>query len=315
MVILSLFISDFPVFFLLCLSLVLSFRLLKFPDLSIDASYAGGMTIFAYVAKSLHAPAPVDLFAAVLLSLGFGAAIGATLTFLHKSSLTRIGKLLSGLIVAFVAYALVFRINGFATSQGLYNVPHSLNLLRQGIGGGVNGDITVFVVMLAFSAVFAFLALILVNSRVGLLVRASGHRAVLVEQGGRSSGIMLGLGLAASSSSAALAGMMRAATDNFADINTFGTFLFALAGVLCGERLLSISSGIRERMISPPYRMLAAIVGSVVISVLIAASIFLLNAVFGSYFGADIRFVIGLLVALLAARVMWDRETQHLSDD
>lgn len=307
--------ADFPVYFLLCLSLLISFRLLKFPDLSIDAAYAFGMATFAHIVKFSSVAPPYDMVLSTISCLAIGCAMGTSLGLLHKSRFLGISKLLSGLIIAFVTYALIFRLNGYATSQGLYTQTHSMNMIRKFVGEGTRGDLVVWLCLTVGVIVIAWLALKFFNSGYGLLVMTSARKPQLVEQGGRSSARLLATGLSIASMCAVLAGMVRTATDNYSDINTFGFFLFALAGVLCGERLLSLWPKLGEYMILPKYRFLSAVVGSVIISFLIAASIMVLNAVFTSYVGTDIRLVIGLVVALLAAKLFRKQDGFHLSDD
>lgn len=315
MIFLSSFMADFPVYFLLCLSLLISFRLLKFPDLSIDAAYAFGMATFAHVAKISGVHPPYDMILSTIICLAIGCGMGISLGLLHKAPFMGISKLLSGLIVAFVAYALIFRLNGYATSQGLYTLNHSINGIRKLAGEGTRGDLAVWLCLTAAATIIALVALRFFNSSYGLLVMASANKPRLIEQGGRSSAILLAAGLSMASICAVLAGMVRAATDNYSDINTFGFFLFALAGVLCGERLLSLWPTFGEYMILPKYRLMSAVLGSVIISFLIASSIIVLNALFGIYIGADIRLVIGLVVTLLAAKLFWKQDAFHLSDD
>lgn len=293
---------DFPIYALLTISFFLSFRVLDFPDLAMDASFALGMAVLVRLLDWHGVEGPVGVASLGAMTLGFLA--GATSAVFHQSRVFGLGKLLAGLVVSYGISPLAFRLNHHAISQGLYNRPHEINTLKAWLktvgvadprwAGPAVGFVVLCLVAVAVGG--------LLNGRLGLFLRIAGHRPQLLIEGGRRPLIFLVLGLGTANALSALAGCLRAAIDNYSDILTFGTFLVPLAGVLVGERVTDSVGWLRRRSTRVGVQLVGPLVGALAISVLMQLGIRVLGTLFETYNSVDIRLVIGVAVLLSAAR-------------
>ena len=286
-------IQDYPFYALLALSFFVSFRVLNFPDLALDSAYGAGMATLVRVVNVNAVTAPVTL--SLLAGAGVGFMIGAILGGLYVIPRVGLNKLLAGLVVSFAVYAFNFRLNLYSVTQGLYTRRHEFNFLRTldtPIGSGwLLCFVTVGVLVVVLVLVTALL-----RGRTGLYLRVAGFRPHLLIESGRRAPLYVICGLGLADSLAGAAGVLRAATDNYADINTFGTFLVALAGLLVGERILHGFRWYRRRAQRVMVAVLCPLLGGLVMSFLIQGSLVALTVGSGNYYAADIKLVVSLAV-------------------
>jgi putative tryptophan/tyrosine transport system permease protein len=296
-------IYDFPFYALLSLSFFLSFRVLNFPDLAMDASYAAGMAVLV---RSVHEASVtgIPLLIALPFAALLGFVVGAVLATLHGCRFFGLGKLLAGLVISFCMFSVNFRLNLGTSTQGLYTKRHELNALRDfAVRNGMQDHRWLLVaLLLVVLAITVFALYLLLRSRAGLYLRVAGHRPHLLVEGGRRPLLYAVVGLGLANVLSAFVGCLRAACDNYSDVNSFGTFLYALAALLLGERAVGIVPWAKRHSLSIVCQLAAPVLGGLMMSLLLQVSVWLLSDVLQVYHSPDIKFVVGAAVLLSASR-------------
>jgi putative ABC transport system permease protein len=216
------------VFGLVAIGVYITFRVLSFPDLSVDGTFPlGGAVAAALIVNG------VNPFAATVLALVAGLCAGL-LTGLLNTKL-RISALLAGILVMVGLYSVNLRIMGGA------NIP----LLRETSVFDVVGDflglhgvpLSIVTVLLVVAVVFLVLNWFL-RTEIGLALRATGDNEQMVRSLGSDTDKAVLLGCAISNGLVALSGALVAQNQGFSDVGMgIGMIVMGLAAVIIGERL------------------------------------------------------------------------------
>lgn len=251
------------IFALAVLALTLAFRLLAFPDLTVEGSLPLGAAVFAVLLQKYEAP----LFVATLVGMAAGGTAGALTALLHVRF--KMNKFLAGIIVVAISYSLCLRAMG-TSNIGLLNEATFFDIAKplDGVGGSkfhLGTALLLMAIVAVISSLFAFgLA-----SRRGMQLRAAGTNPEYARSLGINVPANMIIGLALTNSMAALSGILLAMNQGFADVGMGqGTLILALAAMTLGERLLP------ERVL--PYHVfvvLSAIIGSIAYQVIVAAAV------------------------------------------
>jgi putative ABC transport system permease protein len=239
----------------LALGTYLTLRVLNFPDLTVDGSFAlGGGT--AAVLISQGAPVPLALG----LAIAFGCLAGLVTGLIH----TRLGvnDLFAGILTTTGLYSITLRLMG-RSNIPLTDLKLSVSNLPQ-LGFADDGQwlIALLVVVLGL---IGLLALWLATD-MGLALRAIGNNPVMARANGISTRRGLTLGIAAGNGLVALAGALVAMYQGFADVTMgIGSLILGLGAVIVGESVL------RPR--SVPMALLAVVLGSVLFRAMIALAL------------------------------------------
>ncbi len=230
---------------LMALGVYMSFRILRFPDLSVDGTFPLGAALAASMIVSGYDP-----FLASAAATGAGALAGAFTGIL--SSRFRIQGLLAGVLTMTMLYSLNLRIMG-RPNLPLLGRPSALRVAAEWTGLPAPWAILVAAALAALAA--KLLLDLFFRTDLGLTLRASGGNPGLVQAYGANPGNMVVLGLAASNGLVALSGALVAQYSGFADVNMgVGTIVAGLASVIVGEMIL------RPRAVI--WATLAALIGS-----------------------------------------------------
>lgn len=265
----------------------LAFRLLDFPDLTVEGSLPLGAAVFAVLHKS-GIPMPVSILAAVC---GGGLA-GAVTGFLYVRF--NLNKFLAGIIVIAMSYSLSLRVMG-ASNIGLLQATSFFDIVEpidKAVPGRLHpGTIGLLGLMLALGGTGVLWAL---STRRGIGMRVAGSNPEYARSLGISVPLNVVAGLAITNGLAAFAGVLLTMHQGFADIGMGqGVLILALAAMTIGERLLP-----EKDLPFHVFVFLAAIVGSVVYQVLIA------YAVRAGLAPTDLKLATAVLVlAVVALRV------------
>ena len=216
------------VFGLVAIGVYITFRVLAFPDLSVDGTFPlGGAVAAALIVNG------VNPFAATVLALLAGICAGL-LTGLLNTKL-RISALLAGILVMVGLYSVNLRIMGGA------NIP----LLRETSVFDVVGDLlglhgvplSIVTVLLVVVVVFLVLNWFL-RTEIGLALRATGDNEQMVRSLGSDTDKAVLLGCGISNGLVALSGALVAQNQGFSDVGMgIGMIVMGLAAVIIGERL------------------------------------------------------------------------------
>jgi len=220
----------------------ISFRVLNFPDLSVDGSFPiGGAVAAALIAGGT--PAEGTLPAALIA----GALVGLTTALIHITF--KIEGLLASIIVMTGAYTFTLRIMG-TSNIPLLNVRTILTpyeapmreFVTATFGDALRRQANNLVEILIFGVVVAIVLVVLnafMHTEIGLALRASGKNSQMVRAVGIHDRMMIILGLMLSNGLAALAGALTVQQLGFADVQMgVGIIVRGLAAVMIGEVLL-----------------------------------------------------------------------------
>jgi putative ABC transport system permease protein len=266
------------IFGLVALSVLISFRILRFPDLTVDGSFPLGAAVAAVL---IHAG--WDPFLATLVAILAGALAGALTGWLNIR--LKIMDLLASILVMIALYSINLRIMG-APNIPLIMEPTVFSVLQP--GQGLNDFVfrpllMVLIVVIAKCALDAYLA-----TQSGLAMRATGSNPRMARAQGVATGGMVILGLAIANGLCALGGALFAQSQGGADISMgIGTIVIGLAAVIIGESILS------SRKLFPMT--LAVIIGAVLYRFFVALA---LNADFIGLKAQDLNLITAVLVTV-----------------
>lgn len=243
------------------IALSVSFRLLNFPDLTIEGSLLIGAAVFSALLE-LKTP----LFSAVLYGMLSGAAAGAMTGFFQVKY--GINKFLAGIIVVTICFTASLRIMG-ASNIGLINhktIFDTVALVDKLIPDLHTGSILLLAAMMLVGIVLLYAGL---SSKYGIRLREAGSNPEYAGSLGISTPLYLVAGLALTNSLAALSGILLTMFQGFSDVNMGqGTFIVAFAGLVIGERLIP-----RTKRFHHLFVLITAVGGSLLYQILVAVAI------------------------------------------
>jgi putative ABC transport system permease protein len=264
------------IFGLVALGVYLSFRVINFPDLTVDGSFPlGGAVAAALIVAGVN---PLAATAAAIVA---GAAAGALTAWLNVR--LRIMQLLASILVMIALYSINLRIMG-KPNVALINDPTVFTLFDF---GGLPEYVLKPLVLLVIVIVAKLLIDLFFASETGLAMRATGSNPRMARAQGISTDRQTIVGLALSNALVALAGALFVQSQGGADISMgIGTIVIGLAAVIIGETLLPA----RSLVITTA----ACIVGALLYRFFIALA---LNSDFIGLQAQDLNLVTALLVA------------------
>jgi len=265
------------IFGFVALGVYLAFRVLDFPDLTVDGSFPLGAAVAA-VAIS----AGVDPWTSLVIAAICGAACGLVTAFLN----VRFGilNLLASILTMIALFSVNLRVMGRPNMSLLNRDTIISPFYDLGIPDHIVRPLVLFVlVVIAVLLLARFLA-----SDFGLAMRAAGANARMAQANGVNVGGQIYVGMALSNGLTGLAGALFAQIAGFADVTSgVGTIVVGLASVIVGETLF------RSR--SMLVALFACVIGSVVYRVAVQLA---LSADFLFLKASDLNLVTAVLVTL-----------------
>ncbi|WP_395345618.1 ABC transporter permease [Variovorax sp. Varisp41] len=265
------------IFALVALGVFISFRVVNFPDLTVDGSFPLGGAVAATLLVGGWHP-----LAATAAAFAAGALAGLTTGWLHVK--LKIMQLLAGILVMIALYSINLRVMGkpnepLLGASTVFNTP-PLEALP--------GPWTTALVLLAVTLAVKFALDRYFGSEAGLAMRATGGNARMARALGVSTDRLSLFALALSNGIVALAGALFAQSQGGADVSMgIGTIVIGLAAVIIGETLLP--------MRSIAWATLGCVVGAVLYRMLVALA---LNSDFIGLKAQDLNLVTAVLVTL-----------------
>ena len=265
------------VFAFVSIGVYLAFRVLDFPDLTVDGSFPLGAAVAAVLII-----AGLNPWLASAVAMVAGALAGLVTAMLNVRF--RILNLLASILTMIALFSVNLRVMG-KPNVALINAD---TMISPFFGLGVRD----FYVRPLFVGILVVVAVIVVwrflESDAGLSMRATGANARMARAQGVDTNRQIYLGIALSNALVALGGALFAQTNGFADVTSgVGTIVVGLAAVIIGETLFG-ARGI-----------LAALIGCVIGSILyrIAIQLALSSDVLGLQ-ASDLNFVTAVLVTV-----------------
>lgn len=263
---------------LIGLGVYLSFRVLDFPDLTVDGSFPlGGAVAATLIVQGMNP------FLATILACLAGALAGLVTAWLNVQ--LKILHLLASILTMISLYSINLRIMG-KPNIALLGQPTILTPL-QPLFESLPQQIVIPGILLGIAIAAKFAVDLFLGSEIGLGMRATGANPQMANAQGISTGIMILLGMAMSNGLVALGGALFAQIYGFADVTMgVGTIVFGLAAVIIGETFIT--------PVTVAKATLGVILGSVVYRIAVGLA---LNADFLGFQAQDLNLVTALLVA------------------
>ena len=269
------------VYGLVALGVYLTFRVLDFPDLTVDGSFPMGAAVAATAIV-----AGINPWLATLLAILAGGLCGLVTAFLA----IRCGilHLLASILTMIAAFSINIRIMGRPNlallGEDTILTPFELLAMDLGIDAGL---VRLAVVLLLVVASGWFITRLLASD-FGLGLRATGVNSRMVSAQGGNTALYTYFGLALSNGLVGFSGALFAQTNSFADVTSgVGTIVVGLAAVILGQTLI------------PGRKIWVAVVAVILGSVLyrLAVAFALSSGMFGLQ-ASDLNLITALLVAV-----------------
>lgn len=265
------------IFSLVALGVLISFRILNFPDLTVDGSFPLGGAVAATLISAGHDP-----FTATVAAIIAGSLAGFITGWLNVR--LKIMDLLASILMMIALYSINLRVMG-RPNVPLITEPTIFTILQpEWMPDYVLRPVVLFMVVVIAKVGLDWFF----SSQLGLAMRATGANPRMARAQGVPTGRATLAGMALSNALVALAGALFAQTQGGSDISMgIGTIVIGLAAVIIGETIIPA-----RRLV---YVTLAVVVGAILYRFFIALA---LNSEFIGLKAQDLNLVTAALVTL-----------------
>ncbi|MEG6616948.1 ABC transporter permease [Peptococcaceae bacterium 1198_IL3148] len=213
---------------MMVLGVYLTFRVLDFPDMTVDGSFTLGAAVAARMIFEGYDP-----WLATALAITCGVVAGCITGFLHTK--LKIAPLLAGILMMLALYSINLRIMGRSmlsllrmdtiyTDVMALGIPEKLAVIALGVTA----------VLLIGHLIYTFL-----QTEIGMAIRATGDNQQMIRSLGVNTDNTKIIGLALANALVALSGSLVAQYQSYADIGMgIGMIAVGLASVIIGEVIL-----------------------------------------------------------------------------
>lgn len=260
------------------LGVFVTFRVLAFPDLTIDGSFPLGAAVSAILLTHGWEP-----WLTLVAAAAAGSLAGVATALLN--SRLKINGLLAGILVSIGLWTVNLRVMQEKANVPLLTVDTVLTPVRTYVSDGNLRAVTVFGVV---TVLLVLLLYWLLHTDLGLALRATGENEKMVRAQGINADTMRLIGLALANALTAFSGGLVAQFQGFADVGMgLGMIVAGLAAVIIGETI------VRPRGVGTT--LIAVALGSIVYRGVIAAALFI------GLGPSDMRLVTSLIVIVALA--------------
>ena len=246
------------IYSILALGVLITYRVLDFPDLTVDSSFPLGAAVTAILTVN-----GVNPVLSLLVAMLAGAAAGLVTGLIHVKC--RVRDLLSGLITLTGLYSINLCIAGRANLP-FFNMSTIFDNAFVRSFPAFLQPYSKAIVVLVIVLIVKILLDLFMNTKAGFLLRAVGDNHAVVTTLARDSGTVKIEGLAIANALVALAGAVMAQKNRVFEISMgTGAMVFGLAAVIIGTRIFTN----RQKVNSST----AAIVGSIIYKACVALAL------------------------------------------
>ncbi|WP_062105374.1 ABC transporter permease [Bacillus niameyensis] len=271
------------IYAIMALGVYLSFRVLDFPDLTVDGSFVTGGAVAASMVVLGYNPIVATLFALVA-----GFLAGCLTGLLHTKG--KINPLLSGILMMIALYSINLRIMGTTTEHSVSrpNIP----LMKEetiftkfvefwsslGIDQALNGMLAsmgvkfppstwgILFVMIIVTLLFKLLTDWLLQTEIGLAIRATGDNKKMINSFSANTDYLIIFGLGLSNALVAFSGAIFAQYSKSSDVGMgIGMIIIGLASVIIGEAIFGTKTLVRTTM--------AVVVGAIIYRIILGLAL------------------------------------------
>jgi putative tryptophan/tyrosine transport system permease protein len=217
---------------IMALGVFITFRILDFPDLSVDGTFPLGAVIMAVSIVN-----GLPLLLAVFLAFAGGAVAGAVTATIHNK--LGVPNLLAGILTMTMLWSVNIRILGNRANLPLLRRANVLSLVTDRLSEVMPREWAIFLFFLVLGLGIKFLLDLFFHTDMGLTLGAMGNNQQMVISQGVNPEWMKVIGVGLSNGLVAVAGAFAAQFQGFADVNMGqGIVVSGLASVMIGEFLL-----------------------------------------------------------------------------
>ncbi len=271
------------IYAIMALGVYLTFRVLDFPDLTVDGSFVTGAATAAMMVVLGYHP-----ILATLTAIVAGFIAGCLTGLLHTKG--KINPLLSGILMMIALYSINLRIMGLSAENAI--VKPNIQLLSQETifsqfqsfwsSLGIDDTLSNFVlslgsdtapntwgtilIVLLITFIIKMIADWFLKTEVGLAIRATGDNKRMIRSFSANTDTYIILGLGLSNALVAFSGALIAQYSKFADVNMgIGMIVVGLASVIIGEAIFGTKTIFRAT--------LAVVFGAIIYRIIYALSL------------------------------------------
>lgn len=257
---------------LLSMGVWISFRILRYCDITVDGSITLGASVAAVMLMNGWSP----LTATIAATLAGGVA-GFTTGILHTRF--RIHELLAGILVMTALYSVNLRVMG-RSNVPLVNVENiaspAAGILTRSTGGADSisllgwsvpiMDAAMLITVFIITVIVVLLIHRFLLTHLGTAMRATGENPQMVRAQGVNDKVMIVFGLICSNALVGMSGALLAQYQGFADVQMgIGMIVWGLASIIIGEALVARST--------PGLALCGAIMGTILFRLLVAIAL------------------------------------------
>jgi len=218
---------------IMALGVYLTYRVLDFPDLTVDGSFTTGAATCAMLIVG-GLPVPVAMVAGTLAGMAAGAVTGLLHVWGH------INPLLAGILTQIALYSINLRIMGNKANVPLLRQTTLFTPLQEAGLLRTWASVAIFAVVVAIVGVIVYWFL---GTSFGVAIRATGDNELMASSQGINTGVTKVIGLALSNGLVALCGTIVAQYQGFADISMgIGLIVAGLASVIVGQAIFGMTA-------------------------------------------------------------------------
>lgn len=247
------------IYAMLSYGVYITYRILDFPDLTVDGSFPLGAAVTAVLLVN-----GCDPFLALLAAIGVGALAGLVTGLIHVRCQVR--DLLASIITMTALFSINLQIAGSnlaipRSSDTIFTAPVTMALF-----GGLSLMRRKLIVSFLLALIVKLILDLYFKTRSGLLLRAAGNNANVVTAIAKDVGRVKILGLVIANALVALSGAIVAQEQrSFSSTMGTGQMVFGLATVIIGTTLFKKVSFVRGTT--------AVVVGSIIYKICIQLAI------------------------------------------
>lgn len=235
----------------MALGVYVTYRILDFPDLTVDGSFTTGAAVAALMITHGY-----PSWIATLAAFGAGLIAGACTGLLHTKG--KINGLLSGILMMIALYSINLRIMG-KPNIGFSKMDTMFTSISE-------HKATYILILVVVAFVVKLLLDAFLHTDLGLALRATGDNSRMIRSLGANTDHTTIIGVSLSNGLVAASGALIAQQSSFADINMgVGMIVIGLASVIIGEALFGAKTVFRAT--------LAVILGAIMYRIIYALAL------------------------------------------
>ena len=240
---------------IMTLGVYITFKVLDFPDLTVDGSVALGGAVSAILISNGMNPF-ITLFFSFLAGSLAGLATGILNTKLQ------IPGILAGILTMIALYSINIRVMGGRPNIPLLGMATSLTIIQNILS--LSKVVSDLLVGFVFSVFIVLIMYWFFGTEMGCAIRATGNNEKMIRALGVDTNVMKTIGLMISNALVSLSGALVTQSQGYADVGMgTGTIVIGLASVIIGEVIF----GNRFNFL---YKLSSIVMGSIIYRIIIA---------------------------------------------